>query len=149
MQPVSTWSQLGCPFRMNNRWTVQMYIFCVCAYCQAYEENGEQMAFYLVAVSLLEGESTENSNWCVTRKLSEFQALHRKLTEVPVLTWGHFYYLTYGCFFQRAFNPHFSADIWVGNDSVPCPWRSCYGNKMSHRAVACFGMWYKLHMTKL
>ncbi|GAA6089809.1 sorting nexin-25 [Tachysurus ichikawai] len=48
---------------------------------EAYEENGEQMAFYLVAVSLLEGESTENSNWCVTRKLSEFQALHRKLTE--------------------------------------------------------------------
>ncbi|KAK2838686.1 hypothetical protein Q7C36_013500 [Tachysurus vachellii] len=48
---------------------------------EACEENGEQMAFYLVAVSLMEGESTENSNWCVTRKLSEFQSLHRKLTE--------------------------------------------------------------------
>lgn len=47
------------------------------------------MACYSVAVSLLEGEDSENSNWCVTRKLSEFQALYRKLTEVPVLTWGH------------------------------------------------------------
>lgn len=47
------------------------------------------MACYSVAVSLLEGEDAENSSWCVTRKLSEFQALHRKLTEVPVLTWGH------------------------------------------------------------
>ncbi|XP_026773844.2 sorting nexin-25 [Pangasianodon hypophthalmus] len=48
---------------------------------EACEENGEQMACYSVAVSLLEGEDSENSNWCVTRKLSEFQALHRKLTE--------------------------------------------------------------------
>lgn len=47
------------------------------------------MAFYSIAVSLLDREDSENSNWCVTRKLSEFQALHRKLTEVPVFTWGH------------------------------------------------------------
>ncbi|XP_060783874.1 sorting nexin-25 isoform X3 [Neoarius graeffei] len=48
---------------------------------EACEENGEQMACYSVAVSLLEGEDLENNSWCVTRKLSEFQALHRKLTE--------------------------------------------------------------------
>ncbi|XP_046705554.1 sorting nexin-25 isoform X2 [Silurus meridionalis] len=48
---------------------------------EACEENSEQMAFYSVAVSLLESEDSENSSWFVTRKLSEFQALHRKLTE--------------------------------------------------------------------
>ncbi|KAL6480323.1 hypothetical protein MHYP_G00113560 [Metynnis hypsauchen] len=48
---------------------------------EACEENGEQMPCYSVAVSLLEGDDSKNSCWTVTRKLSEFQALHRKLTE--------------------------------------------------------------------
>ncbi|XP_062856486.1 sorting nexin-25 [Trichomycterus rosablanca] len=45
------------------------------------EENGEQMARYSVAVSLSEEDESENSRWNVIRKLSEFQSLHRKLTE--------------------------------------------------------------------
>lgn len=49
---------------------------------QAVEENGEQMPCYCVSVSLLEGDDSKNSRWSVTRKLIEFQALHRKLTEV-------------------------------------------------------------------
>ncbi|XP_072520148.1 sorting nexin-25 [Salminus brasiliensis] len=48
---------------------------------EACEENGEQMPCYSVAVSLLEGDDSKNNCWTVTRKLSEFQALHRKLTE--------------------------------------------------------------------
>ncbi|XP_066504956.1 sorting nexin-25 isoform X2 [Hoplias malabaricus] len=48
---------------------------------EACEENGEQMPCYSVAVSLLVGDDSKNSCWTVCRKLSEFQALHRKLTE--------------------------------------------------------------------
>uniref|UniRef100_A0A8C2G9N8 Sorting nexin 25 n=1 Tax=Cyprinus carpio TaxID=7962 RepID=A0A8C2G9N8_CYPCA len=48
---------------------------------EASEENGEQMACYFVAVSLSEDDDCKNNRWTVTRKLSEFQALHRKLTE--------------------------------------------------------------------
>ncbi|KAI1883541.1 hypothetical protein AGOR_G00232650 [Albula goreensis] len=48
---------------------------------EATEENGEQMPCYFVSVSLLEGEDSDSNHWTVTRKLSEFQALHRKLTE--------------------------------------------------------------------
>ncbi|XP_030622570.1 sorting nexin-25 [Chanos chanos] len=48
---------------------------------EAAEENGEQMPSYSVVVSLLEGDDSKNSRWTVVRKLSEFQALHRKLTE--------------------------------------------------------------------
>ncbi|KAL0973934.1 hypothetical protein UPYG_G00213140 [Umbra pygmaea] len=48
---------------------------------EATEENGEQMPCYCVSVSLLEGDDSKNSRWSVTRKLIEFQALHRKLTE--------------------------------------------------------------------
>ncbi|XP_031413956.1 sorting nexin-25 [Clupea harengus] len=48
---------------------------------EASEENGEQVPFYSVAISLPEGEDSKNSRWTVTRKLPEFQALHRKLTE--------------------------------------------------------------------
>lgn len=40
------------------------------------------MAYYFVAVSLSEDDGCKNNRWTVTRKLSEFQALHRKLTEV-------------------------------------------------------------------
>ncbi|KAG7461818.1 hypothetical protein MATL_G00195220 [Megalops atlanticus] len=48
---------------------------------EAAEENGEHMPCYSVSVSLLEGDDSENNHWVVTRKLSDFQALHRKLTE--------------------------------------------------------------------
>uniref|UniRef100_A0A3P9I4X6 Sorting nexin 25 n=1 Tax=Oryzias latipes TaxID=8090 RepID=A0A3P9I4X6_ORYLA len=48
---------------------------------EAAEESGETVACYGVCVSLTEGEETPNSRWSVQRKLSEFQILHRKLTE--------------------------------------------------------------------
>ena len=54
---------------------------CVCVF-QATEEGGETLASYSVCVSLVEGEETANSRWNVQRKLTEFQMLHRKLTEV-------------------------------------------------------------------
>lgn len=54
---------------------------CVCVF-QATEEGGETVACYSVCVSLVEGEETVNSRWSVQRKLTEFQMLHRKLTEV-------------------------------------------------------------------
>lgn len=49
---------------------------------QAMEEGGETAACYSVCVSLAEGEEMANSRWSVQRKLTEFQMLHRKLTEV-------------------------------------------------------------------
>lgn len=49
---------------------------------QATEEGGETVACYSVCVTLVEGEETANSRWSVQRKLTEFQMLHRKLTEV-------------------------------------------------------------------
>ncbi|KAG7282003.1 hypothetical protein CRUP_020108 [Coryphaenoides rupestris] len=49
---------------------------------EAMEETGEMVASYSICVSLAEGEeTTANSRWCVQRKLTEFQILHRKLTE--------------------------------------------------------------------
>ncbi|KAG5844997.1 hypothetical protein ANANG_G00134090 [Anguilla anguilla] len=48
---------------------------------EAAEENGEQMACYAVTVTLLGGDDSDSNRWTVSRKLSEFQALHRKLTE--------------------------------------------------------------------
>ncbi|CAM9170096.1 unnamed protein product [Lampetra planeri] len=48
---------------------------------EATEEGGETVACYSVCVSLSEGEETPNSRWNVHRKLTEFQMLHRKLTE--------------------------------------------------------------------
>lgn len=45
------------------------------------EEGGETLACYCVSVSLLEGDDSPNSRWSVSRKLTEFQILHRKLTE--------------------------------------------------------------------
>lgn len=54
---------------------------CVCVF-QATEEGGETVACYTVCVSLVEGEEMANSRWSVQRKLTEFQMLHRKLTEV-------------------------------------------------------------------
>lgn len=53
---------------------------------QATEEGGETVACYSVCVSLVEGEETTNSRWSVQRKLTEFQMLHRKLTEVTPIT---------------------------------------------------------------
>ncbi|XP_040822398.1 sorting nexin-25 isoform X2 [Ochotona curzoniae] len=50
------------------------------------EENGEQMPCYFVMVSLQEVGGVETKNWTVPRRLSEFQNLHRKLSEcVPTL----------------------------------------------------------------
>ncbi|CAN2388667.1 Sorting nexin C terminal [Pristimantis euphronides] len=45
------------------------------------EENGEQMPMYFVLVSLPESGELDNKNWTVLRRLSEFQNLHRKLSE--------------------------------------------------------------------
>ncbi|EHB03628.1 Sorting nexin-25 [Heterocephalus glaber] len=45
------------------------------------EENGEQMPCYFVMVSLQEVGGIETKNWTVPRRLSEFQNLHRKLSE--------------------------------------------------------------------
>ncbi|XP_030419895.1 sorting nexin-25 isoform X5 [Gopherus evgoodei] len=45
------------------------------------EENGEQVPCYFVMVSLQEVDGAETKNWRVPRKLSEFQNLHRKLSE--------------------------------------------------------------------
>lgn len=59
---------------------------------QATEEGGETVACYSVCVSLVEGEETANSRWSVQRKLTEFQMLHRKLTEVTqhqICTYGY------------------------------------------------------------
>ncbi|KAK1887408.1 hypothetical protein KUDE01_028197, partial [Dissostichus eleginoides] len=47
----------------------------------AAEEGGETVASYSVCVSLVEAEEMANSRWNVQRKLTEFQMLHRKLTE--------------------------------------------------------------------
>ncbi|KAM9849469.1 sorting nexin-25 [Aulostomus maculatus] len=48
---------------------------------EATEEGGETVACYSVCVSLMEGEEAAHSCWSVQRKLTEFQMLHRKLTE--------------------------------------------------------------------
>lgn len=48
---------------------------------EATEEGGETVACYSVCVSLSEGDEGSNSRWSVQRKLTEFQILHRKLTE--------------------------------------------------------------------
>ncbi|CAH2300374.1 sorting nexin-25 isoform X1 [Pelobates cultripes] len=45
------------------------------------EENGEQMPLYFVLVNLPDSGNCEIKNWTVLRKLSEFQNLHRKLSE--------------------------------------------------------------------
>nr|XP_006630165.1 PREDICTED: sorting nexin-25 isoform X1 [Lepisosteus oculatus] len=48
---------------------------------EATEENGEQMPVYSVSVHLLEAGDSEKNRWTVCRRLSEFQMLHRKLSE--------------------------------------------------------------------
>ncbi|KAB0373503.1 hypothetical protein FD755_015162, partial [Muntiacus reevesi] len=45
------------------------------------EENGEQMPCYFVTVSLQEVGGVETKSWTVPRRLSEFQNLHRRLSE--------------------------------------------------------------------
>uniref|UniRef100_A0A8C5VDX4 Sorting nexin 25 n=1 Tax=Microcebus murinus TaxID=30608 RepID=A0A8C5VDX4_MICMU len=50
------------------------------------EESGEQMPCYFVMVSLQEVGGVETKNWTVPRRLSEFQNLHRKLSELPSLS---------------------------------------------------------------
>lgn len=50
---------------------------------EATEEGGETVACYSVSVSLCDADEAEHSgsSWNVHRKLTEFQTLHRKLTE--------------------------------------------------------------------
>ncbi|XP_024918961.1 sorting nexin-25 [Cynoglossus semilaevis] len=48
---------------------------------EAPEEGSDTVASYSVCVSLLDAEETANSRWTVHRRLTEFQMLHRKLTE--------------------------------------------------------------------
>jgi len=74
---------------------------CVCVF-QAAEEGGETVACYSVCVSLVEGEETANSRWSVQRKLTEFQMLHRKLTEVT----QHQSTTCIGAFFVALHLPH-------------------------------------------
>ncbi|MGH0147175.1 UNVERIFIED_CONTAM: hypothetical protein FKN15_041512 [Acipenser sinensis] len=45
------------------------------------DENGEQMPCYSICVHLLESDESKNNSWTVSRRLSEFQTLHRKLSE--------------------------------------------------------------------
>ncbi|KAG5285722.1 hypothetical protein AALO_G00006670 [Alosa alosa] len=53
---------------------------------EAVEENGEHTACFYICVSLPDADDSTHSRWAVSRKLSEFQILHRKLTECfPVL----------------------------------------------------------------
>lgn len=51
---------------------------------QVSEENGEQMPLYFVFVNLPESNDSDSRNWTVLRRLSEFQNLHRKLSEVSI-----------------------------------------------------------------
>lgn len=48
------------------------------------EENGEQMPLYFMLVSLPESNDSDSRNWTVLRRLSEFQNLHRKLSEASI-----------------------------------------------------------------
>ncbi|KAK1175923.1 sorting nexin-25-like [Acipenser oxyrinchus oxyrinchus] len=45
------------------------------------DESGEQMPCYSICVHLLESDDSKNNSWTVSRRLSDFQTLHRKLTE--------------------------------------------------------------------
>lgn len=59
-----------------------VYLICWFLSHKVLEENGEQVPCYSVMVSLQEVGGAETKNWTVPRKLSEFQNLHRKLSEV-------------------------------------------------------------------
>lgn len=65
----------------------ELCLICIFVGCFVFphkvlEENGEQVPCYSVLVSLQEVGGAETKNWTVPRKLSEFQNLHRKLSEV-------------------------------------------------------------------
>lgn len=64
---------------MEHKLLLTLRFLCV---FQATEEGGEMVAAYSVCVTLAEEEESANSRWNVNRKLTEFQTLHRKLTEV-------------------------------------------------------------------
>lgn len=64
---------------MEHKLLLTLRFLCV---FQATEEGGEMVAAYSVCVTLAEEEESSNSRWNVNRKLTEFQTLHRKLTEV-------------------------------------------------------------------
>lgn len=59
-----------------------LFFCCSLFFFQVTEENGEQMPCYFVRVNLQEVGGVETKNWTVPRRLSEFQNLHRKLSEV-------------------------------------------------------------------
>lgn len=62
-----------------------LFVVVVSVFSKVTEENGEQMPCYFVMVSLQEVGGVETKNWTVPRRLSEFQNLHRKLSEVRIL----------------------------------------------------------------
>lgn len=62
-----------------------LFVVVVSVFSKVTEENGEQMPCYFVMVSLQEVGGVETKNWTVPRRLSEFQNLHRKLSEVCIL----------------------------------------------------------------
>ncbi|XP_023686490.1 sorting nexin-25-like isoform X1 [Paramormyrops kingsleyae] len=45
------------------------------------EENGDQVPCFSLTVSLMEADEADGNHWVVSRKLNDFQILHRKLTE--------------------------------------------------------------------
>lgn len=53
------------------------------------------VAGYSVCITLVEGEESANSRWNVNRKLTEFQMLHRKLTEVTPRVGEQIIYVLY------------------------------------------------------
>jgi len=64
------------------------YLICWLLLRKVLEENGEQVPCYSVMVSLQEVGGAETKNWTVPRRLSEFQNLHRKLSEVQISVRG-------------------------------------------------------------
>lgn len=71
-------------FTFNRDYLIWVFFFS----SKVLEENGEQVPCYSVMVSLQEVGGAETKNWTVPRKLSEFQNLHRKLSEVRILAMG-------------------------------------------------------------
>ncbi|XP_055015189.1 sorting nexin-25 isoform X2 [Boleophthalmus pectinirostris] len=77
---------LWCPAQRHNgsemRQNINPWIYgSMPSVGKAAEEGGETVACYSVCVTLDEGDESNNSRWTVQRKLTEFQILHRKLTE--------------------------------------------------------------------
>lgn len=75
---------LKCSYSVYLLWFSCLGYLFVCFF-KVTEENGEQMPCYFVRVNLQEVGGVETKNWTVPRRLSEFQNLHRKLSEVRLL----------------------------------------------------------------